>query len=104
VSRSGRICSAFDLPQALARVGRCLPAYLEAWVGSGLISLVGHLCVPFSPWGVVWCYLSIVYCFNEVPLAAGDQEEATYLNDSWIRTFRDDREWLAAVGKKESER
>jgi hypothetical protein len=88
VSRTGRILSAFDFPQALGRVWRCGREYIEAWAGSGLISLAGHLCVPLSPWGVVWCYLSIVYCFNEVPLAAGDPE-ASYLQGSWIRVFRD---------------
>ena len=100
VSRSGRMCSALDLPQALARVRRCFPAYLEAWIGSGLISLAGHLCVPLSPWGVVWCYLSIVYCFNDVPLAAQDRREAAYLEESWFRIFRDRKSWPAAAGEK----
>jgi len=35
------------------------------------MSLLGHFCLPFSPWGVVWCYLGITYLFNEVPQPEG---------------------------------
>jgi hypothetical protein len=45
--------------------------YVEAWVGSSLLSLLGHFCVPVSPWGVAWCYLGITYLFNEVPHPEG---------------------------------
>ena len=62
--------------QTLHEVNR---RYLEAWVGSSLLSLLGHFCVPFSPWGVAWCYLGITYFFNEVPhpaRGAGTKPEA----------------------------
>jgi hypothetical protein len=48
-----------------------LSAHLEAWWRSGLMSLAGHLALPVSPWGVVWCYLGIVLLFNELLLTAG---------------------------------
>jgi hypothetical protein len=83
VSRTGRIVSAFDLPRALRRIAREPREYLEAWIGSGLVSLAGHFSGVLAPWGVVWCYLAIVYAFNEVPLAAGDPE-ASYLRGSWF--------------------
>jgi len=87
VSRTGRIVSAFDLRRALVRIARHPREYAEAWVGSGLVSLAGHLCGIFAPWGVVWCYLSIVYAFNEVPLAAGGPDSAA-LERSWFAAFR----------------
>ena len=87
VSRTGRMASAFDLPRALGRIARCPREYAEAWAGSGLVGLAGHLCGVFAPWGVVWCYLTIVYAFNEAPVAAGDREAAD-LGRSWFVTLR----------------
>ena len=37
-----------------------------AWWHSGLISLCSHFALPFSPWAVVWCYLAIIFLFNEL--------------------------------------
>lgn len=87
VSQTGRTVSAFNLPRALARIARCPKEYAEAWVGSVLISLAGHLCGVLAPWGVVWCYLSIIYAFNEVPLAAGGVAAAD-LERSWFAALR----------------
>lgn len=81
VSRRKRITAAFHLPANLRLVGTSLSRYCEAWVGSGCISLLGHLALPLSPWGVVWCYLGIVYAFNEVPYASDNPD---YLANSWI--------------------
>ena len=67
VTRTRRMLSAFDIAQAMRLIVRHPRRYLEAWVGSSLLSLLGHFCVPFSPWGVAWCYLGITYLFNEVP-------------------------------------
>lgn len=71
VTRTRRMLSAFDVPRAVRLIVRHPRRYLEAWVGSGLLSLLGHFCVPFSPWGVPWCYLGITYLFNEVPVPEG---------------------------------
>jgi hypothetical protein len=71
VTHSRRMLSAFDVPQAVRLIARYPRRYLEAWVGSSLLSLLGHFCVPFSPWGVAWCYLGITYLFNEVPHPKG---------------------------------
>jgi hypothetical protein len=75
VSRSGRFLSAFRLGASVRLVARHFALYLEAWTFSCLIALVGHFCVPFSPWGVFWCYQSIVYAFNEVRVHTGDAED-----------------------------
>ena len=88
VSRTNRMLSAFAIIDNLRFLIRTFPAYLEAWVGSSLLSLVSHLCIPFALWGVVWCYLGIVYCFNEIPLVMAQQVEANYLAHSWFGVFR----------------
>ena len=44
--------------ELLRRIARGPREYLEAWVGSGLVSLVGHFSGVLAPWGVVWCYLA----------------------------------------------
>jgi len=31
-----------------------------------LISFVGHVALPLAPWGIVWCYLSIIFIFNSL--------------------------------------
>lgn len=82
VSRYGSILSAFHLADNLRLVHRSTRRYIEAWVGSAAISMIGHSAVPFSPWGVVWCYLGIVYAFNEVPYP---NHRNGYLRHSWIR-------------------
>ena len=63
--------SAFAVWPALKSIVRYPRRYLEAWIGSSVMSLLGHLCLPFSPWGVAWCYLGITYLFNEVPHPTG---------------------------------
>lgn len=87
VSRTGRYLAAFDIPYALGFIRRHFRTYLECWIGSGVIAILAHAAVPFSPWGVVWCYLVIVYAFNEIPLIpTGTPPE--YLQRSWFPRFR----------------
>ncbi len=88
VSRTGALISAFAVAKNLRVIRVSFRRYLEAWIGSSLMSLIGHLCVPLSPFGVVWCYLGIVYCFNEVPLNHDKQAEEVYLENSWFTYFR----------------
>ncbi len=88
VSKTDRMRSAFNLRRNLTLVVNAFPAYLNAWIGSGLMSLVGHLCMPFSPWGVVWCYLGIVYAFNDIPLAMSHRIASDYLSQSWLSLLR----------------
>jgi hypothetical protein len=88
VSRTGSFLSAFDVVWLLRTIWRNFAAYLEAWIGSGITSLIGHGCVPFSPWGIVWAYLSIVYFFNEVPTLKDQQDNSGYLEDSWFPVMR----------------
>ena len=71
VTRTRRMRSAFAVWPAVRLIARHPRRYLEAWVGSSVMSLLGHFCLPFSPWGVAWCYLGITYLFNEVPHPAG---------------------------------
>ena len=88
VSRTGRYLSAFDVPWMLRTTSRNFPAYLEAWIGSSLVSLIGHFCIPVSPWGIVWAYLSIVYFFNEIPTLSDQQDDSEHLKDSWFPVMR----------------
>ncbi len=88
VTRTEKLLSAFNLARAWSLICRHFRAYCEAWIGSGLMSLVGHLCFPFSPWGVVWCYLGIVYSFNEIPLTGDARDTPADLQQSWFRRFQ----------------
>lgn len=88
VSRTGRYLSAFDFRWTLPTLRRNFRNYTEAWVVSGIMSLIGHFIIPFSPWGVTWCYLSIVYLFNEVPLLKKEINDVDYLKNSWFDHFR----------------
>src|SRR5262249_932348 len=71
VSRTGRHRSAFAFWRTLPFGCRPLRAYCGAWWRSGAMSLLGHLAVPLSPWGVVWCYLAVLVLFNELLVHAG---------------------------------
>ena len=85
VSRTGRYRDAFRFRDNLRLVARHTGLYLEAWVFSGLIALAGHFCFPFSPWGVFWCYQSIVYAFNEIRMHTGDAADAALVaGRSWF--------------------
>lgn len=66
VSISNKYLSAFKIVECGKFLARNFIKYIEAWVYSSIISLIGHFCIPFSPWGVTWAYLGIVYNFNEV--------------------------------------
>lgn len=98
VSRTGRFLSAFRLGTSMRFIAQHFALYLEAWTFSCLIALVGHFCIPFSPWGVFWCYQSIVYAFNEVRMHTGDAEDrALAAGPSWFHAFgRGGRERRAA--------
>ena len=41
----------------------------------------------FSPWGVFWCYQSIVYSFNEIRMHTGDPEDRVLHGASWYSEF-----------------
>lgn len=66
VSIHKKYTSAFNFIECLKFGYRNFFMYIEAWFESSIISLIGHFCLPFSPWGVTWAYLGIVYNFNEV--------------------------------------
>lgn len=86
VSRTGRYLSAFHWRASLGLVVRHFRLYLEAWTFSCSIALVGHFCIPFSPWGVFWCYQSIVYSFNEIRMHTGEDVDRALLEGrSWFR-------------------
>lgn len=66
VSKTGRYLAAFDLRAAAATIAADPLGYVRAWYHSVLLSLVGHLALPLSPWGIVWCYLGIIFVFNSL--------------------------------------
>ena len=82
VSKSGRMLSAFRLNEALSLIRRKFRPYLHAWYHSIVMSLSGHFAIPFSPWGIVWCYLGIIFLFNSI-LFAGDGELSS--DGNWFK-------------------
>jgi hypothetical protein len=66
VSKSGSYLSAFNFKAAFSTMFCNFHKYLIAWYHSILMSLFGHFALPFSPWGVVWCYLGIIFEFNSI--------------------------------------
>lgn len=87
VSRTGRYASAFRYWESLPFLVRNFRAYCGAWYRSMVMSLSGHFAVPFSPWGVVWCYLGIIYSFNQV-LADELARTGSLAATSWLARLR----------------
>lgn len=85
VARSRRIVTAFDIPSAVRHIATNPRAYVEAWLGSGVMSLLAHFSLPLAPWAVVWCYLAIIYSFSEVPVLDAGADHRR----SWYRHYRD---------------
>lgn len=92
VSRTGRYVDALRIPAALRLIARNFRFYAEAWVYSGLTSLVGHLCFPLTPWGIFWCYQSIVYSFNEIRMHTDDAQDFV---------LQQTRSWFQVLGASE---
>jgi hypothetical protein len=86
VSLTGRHLSAFQLWRTLPFLKRNLVPYVKAWWHSGIMSLFGHLALPFSPWGVVWAYLAIIFLFNEILVLTGARA-----GPGWLRASLEDR-------------
>ncbi len=70
VSRTGRYRSAFAAWRSWPFAWKHRRLYGSAWWHSCLQGALGTLAVPFTPWGVVWSYLSILALFNEVLIEA----------------------------------
>ncbi|NIS07206.1 MAG: hypothetical protein GWO07_00215 [Candidatus Dadabacteria bacterium] len=87
VSKTGKYLSAFDIPKTFSFLRRNSLNYAEAWIDLSIISLIGHFCIPFSPWGITWAYLAIVYNFNEVLYRDNLNTKMTDYPDSWFDTF-----------------
>lgn len=86
VSKTGHYRAAFDLGSAARILRKNFCSYLRAWGNSIQLSLAGHFALPFAPWGVVWCYLGIIYEFNSI-LA---EEVQGGLNGSWFDKLHHD--------------
>lgn len=98
VSRTGRYSAAFRYHESLPFLVRNFRAYVLAWYRSGAMSLCGHFAVPYSPWGVVWCYLGIIYSFNRV--LADELARAGELSpDSWFARLDRDGVALRPLGR-----
>ncbi len=81
VSRTGNYHSAFNLRAAWGTLTKHLSSYVAAWYRSILLSLTGHFALPFAPWGVVWCYLGIIFEFNAIL----SESPAVDHDPSWFR-------------------
>lgn len=105
VSRSRRTRDAFRILAALGSIAAQPLAYARAWIGSGVMSLVAHFAIPLSPWAVVWCYLAILYAFNEVPQARRAARQGWFDELSsrhWARFTVRRRGWLEEYSVVES--
>ena len=51
------------------------------------MSLFGHFAIPLSPWGVAWCYLAIIFLFNEILRHRGEAPTGGWLD----RALADER-------------
>jgi hypothetical protein len=85
VTATGRYRSAFALWHTLPWLVRHGRGYLRAWWYSGLISLLGHFALPFSPWGVAWAYVAIIFLFNEVSRGGGGCWGRSFSCSPWGR-------------------
>lgn len=99
VSRRGRYSAAFRYHESLPFLARNFRAYVLAWYRSGVMSLTGHLGIPYSPWGVVWCYLGIIYSFNRV-LADELARRGELSPESWFARLERDKIQLEPVGRR----
>jgi len=84
VSKTGRYLAAFDIPAAAATIVANPSGYVKAWYHSVLISFVGHAALPLAPWGIVWCYLGIIFIFNSLL----ERDAAVCGNGSWYGRLR----------------
>lgn len=92
VSKSGKYLSAFNIPAAANTLRSHFVAYCLAWYRSAIMSLIGHFSIPFAPWGVFWCYLSIIYEFNSIlHPERSDAEE-----NSWFDRLRNNNKLVLA--------
>ncbi|QEL16252.1 DUF4013 domain-containing protein [Limnoglobus roseus] len=96
VSRRGRYAAAFRYHESLPFLVRNFRAYVLAWYRSGAMSLCGHFAGPYAPWGVVWCYLGIIYSFNRV-LADELARKGELSPKSWFARLDRDRLVLKPV-------
>ncbi len=85
VSKSGRYRSAFNIPAAYSTLRLHFYPYCRAWYHSAIMSLVGHFALPFAPWGIFWCYLSIIFEFNSIL----QQAEQQPLRPTWYQRMKD---------------
>lgn len=89
VSRTGSYLSAFNLPKALGLIYSAPRAYLEAWLYCNITVVLSHAILPLAPWAVFWCYLAIIYSFNEVRFQTGHPDDAELVRaDSWFTACR----------------
>jgi hypothetical protein len=98
VSRTGRYTAAFGYHHSLPFLARNFRPYMGAWYRSIVMSLCGHFAVPFSPWGVVWCYLGIIYAFNRV-LADELARNNMLAPESWFTRLWDKPVVLVPAGR-----
>jgi hypothetical protein len=51
VSQTGRMMSAFNSADSPRTIEVNFARYVEAWIGSGIIAVLAHAAIPFSPPG-----------------------------------------------------
>jgi len=99
VSLRGRYSAAFRYHNSIPFMFRNFRSYVMAWYRSMAMSMCGHFAIPFSPWGVLWCYLGIIYSFNKV-LADDLASRGELSAESWfVRLEGAEAITLTPIGK-----
>ena len=104
VSRAGRFRDAFRVGAVMNVFRHHAVAYTEAWVCSGWMTVAALASGPLAPFGIIWSYQGIVYCFNEVLTQSAETPVRARLAKSHfhayaeLRRARTDAEWDAVLG------
>jgi hypothetical protein len=104
VSQSGRFRDALRLQAVFGVLRHHLWAYTEAWVCSGVMTIAAVASGPLAPFGIIWSYQGIVYCFNEVLTRSPDPQVQAQLSQSHFAATaargrpRSAEEWARLLG------
>ena len=84
VARRGRFIDALRIVKAgsiLMRHGR---RYMYAWWLSLRLTFSALSLGPFTPWGIAWSYLGIVYSFNHILATSSHSEDHRFYQNGWL--------------------
>jgi hypothetical protein len=84
VARRGRFIDALHIFKAASILMRHGRRYVHAWWLSLRLTFSALSLGPFTPWGIAWSYLGIVYSFNHILATSPHSEDRRYYQDGWL--------------------